>query len=190
MVLEAAANGFEDGQGVRGGPAAQRDAPPLGDAVRHLCVDARSIDIYAIALRCCQQVRREALGCQLGIHIQKIRRGAEIAHIVVAAAARDAAYRHVGVVGRALQHFVHRAIAACRVDMYFFPAGSSLCRQLAGVALALGNFYAGLHACTGCGGADPGHQLRAGIGLARRRIDDKQLLHGAASSRFFAGPDR
>ena len=184
VMPEAAADGFEDRQGVRGGPAAQWDAPPLGDTVGHLGVDACGVDVDAVALGRCQQIHREGFGCQLGIHIQEIRRGAEVAHIVVAAAAGNAAHRDIGVVGRALQHFVHRAVAACRVDMYFFPAGCGGLGQLAGVAAAAGDLDLHVHPGAGSGRLDLGHQHHAGVGLAGRGIDDKQLLHGAPLSPY------
>ena len=109
VMPEAAADGFEDGQGVRGGPAAQRDAPPLGDTVGHLGVDACGVDIDAVALGRCQQIHREGFGCQLGIHIQEIRRGAEVAHIVVPAAAGHTADRYIRAACRALNQPVPRS---------------------------------------------------------------------------------
>lgn len=101
-VLEGAADGFKDRQRVSGRATAQRYAPPLGDTVCHLRVNASSVDINAVPLGRLNQIHRERLCRQLGIDIQKLRLGSEVAHVVVAAAAGHTAHSGIGAAYDAL----------------------------------------------------------------------------------------
>ena len=111
-VPEGAAHGLENRQRVGRCAAAEGHAPPFGDAVGDLGVDARGIDVDAAALGRADDVRCERLCGQLCVKVQELRLRAEVAHIVIAAAAGHAADGGVRAADGTLQYFVQRAVAA------------------------------------------------------------------------------
>lgn len=78
-------------------------------------------------------VRCERLCGQLCVKVQELRLRAEVAHIVIAAAAGHTADGGVRAADGTLQYFVQRAVAAAGVEVYFFPAGGVLGGQVAGL---------------------------------------------------------
>ena len=176
-VPEGAAHGLENRQRVGRCAAAEGHAPPFGDAVGDLGVDARGIDVDAAALGRADDVRCERLCGQLCVKVQELRLRAEVAHIVIAAAAGHAADGGVRVTDGTLQYFVQRAVAAAGVEVYFFPAGGVLGGQVAGLPGAAGHLNGRMKPCAAGSGVDLRDERHAGVHLARRWVYDKNMLH-------------
>jgi hypothetical protein len=132
-----------------------------------------------------QQVHPAGLCLQLGGKIQKRRlaRRAEVAHIVVPAAAGHTADRYIRAACRALNQLVQRAISTAGIQR---RRGTG-CRILAGCFAGLtgilcdNNLRLGQLELAGRR-LDPGHKLCACIPFSCNGVDEKYLFHRGAPS--------
>ena len=176
-MAEGAAHRLKDRQCVGRGASAQRHPSPLGDAVGHLRVNARSVDVNAAALRRADHIHRKGARRQLGIQIKELRLCTEVAHIIVTAAAGDAAHRRIVIAGSPLQNLVQRTVAAAGIEENLLPGGRIFCGKVPRLPGAAGHLNGGAHTGAAGGSMDLGDQRHTGIYLARRRIYDKDMLH-------------
>ena len=176
-MAEGAAHRLKDRQCVGRSASAQRHPSPLGDAVGHLGVNARSVDVNAAALRRADHIHRKGARRQLGIQIKELRLRTEVAYIIIAAAAGDAAHRRIVIAGSPLQNLVQRTVAAAGIEENLLPGGRIFCGKVPRLPGAAGHLNGGAHTGAAGGSMDLGDQRHTGIHFARRRIYDKDMLH-------------
>ena len=119
----------------------------------------------------------------LCVKVQELRLRAEVAHIVVPAAAGHTADRYIRAACRALNQLVQRAISTAGIQRHRgtgcrIPAGcfASLTGILCDNNLRLGQLeLAGRR-------LDPGHKLCACIPFSCNGVDEKYLFHRGAPS--------
>ena len=152
---------FHDGKCIGRLAAAQRDAPELGDAIGHLCVQTGSTDGSRKTETGLHQVNGDRPACKLGVQIQKFCFCAKRTQEIIAAAIGQAAHGRIFKPIDTGKGFIKGAIAACCIDAELLPCLPGLpgcgIGKLPGVA---------------CVGSDPdGIFSRGKAGPRRSRID-------------------
>ena len=176
-VPEGAAHRFQYRKRIGRCTAAQRHAPPFCDAIGDLRIDPGRVDVDAIPLWGTDEICLPAFRRQLCVQVQKIRLRTEITHIVVSAAAGNAANGNLFFSRSGLQHLVHGAVTAAGVNADFLPALRAGFGDFPGMAGVPRYTDRRFDPRARRRGAYTRHQADACIHFTGRRIDDKEIAY-------------
>ena len=177
-----------DGQCISCFAAAQRDAPELGDAIGHLCVQTGGADGGRKPQTGAHQVDGHCPACQLGVQIQKLILCTVGAQKVVAAAIGQAAHggliKAVGTGERLVEGSVTAGGKNAQLHPGLLGGSGGSAGQLPGVACVGGNTNGVVLRGKPGTGSSRRDLLRQGagtIGLSGCGVQKKQRVHRGSS---------
>ena len=147
-------------------------------------IQTHRADIHCQGVVAADHIKGGFLCVQQPFQVKKGLGVAEHPHKIIAAAKGEHRHRRIGESGRAGGHLVEGAVSAAGVDPIFFAGFGGLAGQLPAVSGVSGNLNAEIQPPDITGLADHGGIFPGAVPAARRRVDDKQMLHKSSVKCF------